>query len=240
MAPDLDPHGFAWLAKSLQALPTPVLTAQEVIDFAVQQLEADHAGIALIRRGGRLETIAATDPLVERADTLQSEFDEGPCRDNAWHGEALIVDDLCSDTRWPRWGPKTADLGIRSLLAVDFTNFKGRPAGAITLYWRRPRTFGSDDVAFVNIFARHASVALSTSLEIAGLNVALDGRKLIGQAQGILMERFGLDHARAFEVLRRYSQDHNLKLREVAENLVNTRELPTSQRANSTGRGRPN
>ena len=63
-------------------------------------------------------------------------------------------------------------------------------------------------------------------MELAGLNVALDGRKLIGQAQGILMERHGLEEARAFEVLRRYSQDHNLKLRQVAEYLVATRRLP--------------
>jgi AmiR/NasT family two-component response regulator len=62
----------------------------------------------------------------------------------------------------------------------------------------------------------------------AGLNTALDTRKLIGQAQGILMERYGLDEARAFEVLRRYSQDRNVKLREVAEHLIANRQLPSS------------
>jgi ANTAR domain len=74
---------------------------------------------------------------------------------------------------------------------------------------------------------RHAALALSSAINEAGLNVALDTRKLIGQAQGMLMERYGLDEPRAFEVLRRYSQTHHLKLRRVAVYLVSTRELPT-------------
>ena len=224
MAPDLDPHEFAELAKALHAAPTTDRTAEEVVGFAVQQMDADHAGIAVLHRRARLQTIAATDPVVREIDALQAEFQEGPYRED--HSEALIVADVRSDPRWPRWGPKAADLGVVSLLAVDFTNSGGRPAGFINLYWRQSRRFQPDDIAFANIFARHAALALSSSLEIAGLSLALDGRKLIGQAQGILMERYGLDDSRAFELLRRYSQDHNLKLREVAEHLVNTRKLP--------------
>jgi GAF domain-containing protein len=231
MAPDLDPREFAELAKALHAAPTTDRTAEEVVSFAVQQMDADHAGIALLQRRGRLETIAATDPVVGEVDGLQSEFREGPCLEHG--GEALLVADLESDRRWPLWGPKAAALGIASLLAVAFTTSDGRPAGSITLYWRRHRRFQPDDVAFATIFARHAAVALSSSLEIAGLSLALDGRKLIGQAQGILMERYGLDDARAFELLRRYSQDHNVKLRQIAEDLVSTRKLPTSPRVGS-------
>jgi GAF domain-containing protein len=229
VAPDLNAREFAELASALRSAPTPDRTAAQVVGFAVHQLEADYAGITLLRRGGRLETIAATDPLVEKLDALQSELGEGISRDPSWHGEALLAVDLGSDSRWPRWGSTAADLGIACLLAVEFTNGDIGRAGSINLYWRRPRCFGADDVAFANIFARHAAVALEHSLELAGLNVALDGRKLIGQAQGILMERHDLDEARAFEVLRRYSQDHNLKLRQVAEHLVATRRLPTER-----------
>jgi AmiR/NasT family two-component response regulator len=85
------------------------------------------------------------------------------------------------------------------------------------------------------IFARHAALALSGAMNEAELNVALDSRKLVGQAQGILMERYGLDEARAFAVLRRYSQDHNLKLRRVAEYLVSHRRLPMHERADEDG-----
>lgn len=229
MTSDLNPHKFAELAKALQSAPTPVQTAEQVISFAVHQLDADYGGIVSIHRGGRLETIAATDPLVQQIDTLQYELHEGPSRDISWDGEALFVADLRSDARWPCWASKAADLGIASLLAVKVCTHEGRPAGSINLYWCQPRVMQSDDAAFANIFARHAALALSSSLEIAELSVALDGRKLIGQAQGILMERYGLDEPHAFEVLRRYSQDHNLKLRKVAEYLVSTRKLPTDE-----------
>jgi ANTAR domain/GAF domain len=226
VAPDLNPHEFAELASALRTAPTPDRTAEQVIGYAVHQLEADHAGITLLRRGGRLETIAATDPLVEKLDALQSELGDGPSRDNSWHGQALLASNLCSGPRWPHWAPKAADLGVASLLAIEFTTRDDRRAGSINLYWHRPREFQADAVAFAYIFARHAAVALDASLEIHGLNVALDGRKLIGQAQGILMERHRLDDKQAFEVLRRYSQDHNLKLRQLAEYLVSTRRLP--------------
>jgi AmiR/NasT family two-component response regulator len=79
-----------------------------------------------------------------------------------------------------------------------------------------------------HVFAQHASVALATAKREEGLRVAIDTRHLIGQAQGILMERFGLTADKAFSVLRRYSQDHNVKLRDLAEELVNTRELPSA------------
>jgi len=226
VAPDLNPREFAELASALRTAPTPDRTAEQVIGYAVQQLEADHAGITLLRRGGRLETIAATDPLVMKLDALQYELGEGISRDNSWHGEALLAVDLAADLRWPHWAPKAVDLGVASLLAIEFTTRDDRRAGSINLYWHRPRAFQADDTAFAYIFARHTAVALEASLEIHGLNVALDGRKLIGQAQGILMERHGLDEKQAFEVLRRYSQDHNLKLRQVAEYLVSTRRLP--------------
>jgi len=122
--------------------------------------------------------------------------------------------------------PKPQSWAWRAYSRSSSPNADDGRAGSINLYWRRPRCFQADDVAFAYIFARHAAVALEHSLELAGLNVALDGRKLIGQAQGILMERHGLDEKQAFEVLRRYSQDHNLKLRQVAEYLVSTRQLP--------------
>lgn len=134
--------------------------------------------------------------------------------------------DLSTDERWPRWGPKVVELGVASALAAELTSSDGHRLGSINMYWRRARMVTSDDVAFANIFARHAAVALSASMEVANLHIALDSRKRIGQAQGIVMERFGLDEDHAFDVLRRYSQDNNVKLRELAEWVISTRELP--------------
>lgn len=217
---------FAQLAEALQAAPTPVRTAEAVVAYAQHQLDADYAGITLLRRGGRLETIAATDPVVEKLDGLQHELDEGPCRDSSWRGPTLAAHDLADEVRWPRWAPRAVSAGIVSVLATELSGADGRRIGALNLFWGQPRTFTGDDVAYAHIFTRHAALALATSLQVSGLNVALDSRKLIGQAQGILMERHRLDEAKAFAVLERYSQDHNLKLRQVAEHLVASRELP--------------
>ncbi len=106
---------------------------------------------------------------------------------------------------------------------------EGHRIGSINAYWTRPRDFTRDDIAFTAIFSRHATPALVHSWNIAGLNVALDTRRLIGQAQGVLMERYDHDEARAFEVLRRYSQDHNIKLHDVAAHLIATRQLPSKE-----------
>lgn len=96
----------------------------------------------------------------------------------------------------------------------------------MNLYASDPGRFDSDDLAVAHVLARHAAVALARSREQTSLWRAIDARKLIGQAQGILMERFDLDADRAFAVLRRYSQDNNLKLREVAQRLIDSRRLP--------------
>lgn len=222
---------FAQLAAAMHVAPTPAQTAEEAVAFARDQLGADRAGITLIRSRNRLQTVAPTDQIVVQVDLLQYELAQGPCRDTAWQGDTLVSPDIATDARWPLWGPKAAALGVASALSVELASNTGRRLGAVNLFWGEGRTFSRDDVSFAHVFARHAAVALSASLEEAQLNVALDGRKRIGQAQGILMERYNLDQDHAFEVLKRYSQDHNLKIREVAEQLITTRALPPRRRA---------
>jgi GAF domain-containing protein len=227
---EFDAQEFVELAEILQAAPTPTETAEGVVGYIRDQLDADHAGITLIRPRRRLESVAPTDDIVVQTDRLQYELDEGPCRDSSWHRETLMSSDLAEDARWPRWSRKVAELRIASVLAAELTTVDDRRIGAINVYWMHRRAFTADDAAVANLIARHAALALSTSFNEAQLNVALDTRKLIGQAQGILMERFGLDESRAFEVLRRYSQNHNVKLRGVAEHLISTRRLPDAGR----------
>jgi AmiR/NasT family two-component response regulator len=98
--------------------------------------------------------------------------------------------------------------------------------GSLNFYDPAPHHFSVSDRQVAHILARHAAIALDTARETENLWKAIDARKVIGQAQGILMERFGLDADRAFRVLSRYSQDNNIKLHRVAEQLVETRNLP--------------
>jgi GAF domain-containing protein len=223
---DHDALDFAELAATLQSAPTPTETAEDIVRYVKAQLDADQAAISIFRTRNKLETIAPTDPLAEQLDQLQSGLGEGPCYGDCWPGQTLTSSNLATDERWPTWAAKASALDINSMLATAMTTVDGRRIGCITTYWTRPRGFTQDDIAFMAIFARHAALALAASWNEAGLSTALDSRKLIGQAQGILMERHDLDADRAFEVLRRYSQDHNIKLRDVAAQLIETRQLP--------------
>ena len=227
MSAESDALAFAKVAQTLRAAETPLATAEEIVDYTCKQLDADYAGLTVLRSRSRLETVTSTDSLVERADRLQEELGEGPARDDSWRHQTVTSTDLAEDPRWPRWAAEVCALGVASVLACELTNVKDRRVGSINVYWNQRRPFTADDIAFANIFARHAALALAQSMDEAGLNVALDGRKLIGQAQGILMATYDLDQDQAFEVLRRYSQDRNIKLRDVAEEVVSTRKLPT-------------
>jgi len=226
---DFDAVAFAHLAEELHAAGDVVETAEQVTATALSVLDADLASITMIRREKRLETIAPTDPVAEELDRLQYELREGPCYDASWRGETLLSRDLRNDERWPQWAPKAAAQGISSMLAVELATAERR-VGALNLYFADPREFVPDDVAFASIFGRHASIAVSYKSENAGLLVALDSRKLIGQAQGILMERYDMSESQAFSVLMRYSQDNNIKLRDVAEELRTRRKLPEAPR----------
>jgi GAF domain-containing protein len=204
-----------------------VETADAVVALAMQTVECDFAGLTVFsgRSGNRkFRTLAPTDALVVEADELQYALREGPCVEAATEHDTFVSNDVASDPRWPSWGPRAAGLGIGSLLATRLAHAHGT-LGSLNLYSRSTREFTIDDRDFAQVFAAHATTALVAVRERHNLRVALDARTLIGQAQGILMERFGLDAPRAFSVLRRYSQTHNVKLREVAEEVVGSRAL---------------
>lgn len=204
-----------------------VETADAVVALAMQTVECDFAGLTVFSsRSGkrRFRTLAPSHPVVEHADELQYTLGEGPCVEAASEHETFVSNDVARDERWPAWGPRAASLGIGSLLATRLAQ-GDRTLGSLNLYSRTAREFSVDDRDFAHVFATHATAALLAVRERHNLRVALDARTLIGQAQGILMERFGLDAPRAFSVLRRYSQTHNVKLRQVAEEVVGSRAL---------------
>jgi GAF domain-containing protein len=217
---------FARLATELHERPGVEQTVEAVLQFALQAVGCTHAGVVLARRGGLSGTAAVTDPVVEQADQLQLERGEGPAVAAVMDGaDSVYVADTEIDQRWPAWSLKAAALGLRSMLALRL-HANGITLGVLELFHTEPAGFDTDDDAVAHILARHASIAVAVAREEAPLRQAIDARKLVGQAQGILMERFSVDADRAFAILRRYSQDNNVKLRDVAQRLIDTRELP--------------
>lgn len=222
----VDPREIAQLALDLHAQPTAQRTVALIATSVRDVLGASEASIVLVHARDRVETAAATSDQVGRAHALEIELDEGPCRELARGGrEGLIVADLAADDRWPRWAAAVLDSGLRSVVCVPLETATRRH-GALTVYAPTPDAFDAEDLAIATIFARHASVALAAAQESDGLHRAMDGRKVIGIAMGRLMERHGIDADRAFEVLRRYSQAHNIKLRVVAHAVAEGGQLP--------------
>lgn len=216
---------FADLADELGSDHDPPLTFQRVVDRALSTIPgADHVGLHLRRRRQRAESVASTDQVAADADTLQEVLDEGPCVDAAFEDENFVVHDLRTDERWPQWASRVADLGVRSSFSIRLTAHD-QTIGALNLYSDQPGAFdGDQDVAL--IFASHAATAMSTSRLVSGLRNALDSRHTIGIAQGVLAVRYDITYERAFQVLHRYSNDHNLKLRDLAEQVIEHRGLP--------------
>lgn len=176
------------------------------------------ASVSMRRSDGRLESYAMTGQTIALLDQRQSELREGPCYDTLAAASSVVSEDLLADQRYPRFGPVAAAHGIRALAGVRlFEN--AQTVGALNLYSREVGAF-EDLGVLTRLFSSQAAVALAYSLEIEGLHEAMRSRALIGQAVGIVMERYQLSDQQAFAFLTRLSQHGNVKLRRVAEELI--------------------
>lgn len=224
----MDADEMAEMALGLYDEPGPVETVERVCDYALKAIDCDYAGVIFLhRKKGAIETIAATDPLIEKLDQIQMEIGQGPDIEALNNRLSVIVSDTQLERRWPQWAEMVASAGIRSLLNIRL-HTSDETLGTLNLYSREPDKFDTDDQAAAHIIARHAAVAIAAARKEENLWRAVDARNLIGQAQGILMERFNLDADKAFQVLVRYSQHNNVKLHDVARNVVETRTMPGS------------
>jgi GAF domain-containing protein len=218
---------YAELAVELHDSSTVEGTVEAVVRFALQALNCSHAGVALAARGHRPKVAAVTDPVVEEVYQLQITAGYGPLMSALNDQTAVLIRDTRHDRRWPEWAATVAALRVRSVLDVPLaTRRESRTVGVLGLYSDQPDAFSADDQAVAHVLARHASVAVATARNEENMAQAADARKLVGQATGILMERFDVDADRGFAILRRYSQDTNMKLRDVALELIRTRKLP--------------
>lgn len=220
---------FAQVAEDLLADPGK-LTFDRVVHRAVEVVPpADHSGITLRQRRGRAETVAATGDVVLDVDAAQYALGEGPCLDAAFESGSCVVDDLRTDGRWPRWSQVATEHGVHAALAIRL-HADGTTLGALNLYAGRAGAFDQDSVDTALIFATHAAEALSKARLVGNLEAALESRHVIGMAQGVLAVRYDVSYESAFTVLQRYSNDNNIKLRDVARSVLETRELPGASR----------
>lgn len=216
---------FAALATAMHDEPSVAETLESVLTSARYAVACRHAGVMLVHGGNRLEVAAVTEPLLEQVDRIQVESGQGPDLEALAQDRPVLVADTHLESRWPRWAEIVRTLGVRSLLAVPLAT-DVTTVGTLNLYDPEPNRFDRDDVAIARIFARHAAVALASARNLENVWLAVDARKIVGQAQGILMERYGLAADQALSVLMRYSRDTNTKLRCVAETVIHNRVIP--------------
>lgn len=230
MAVDPSDGELADVASRMSRLLLARQTVQTVLGLLTSLIQetlpgTTAAGVTLIDAAGR-RTTAASDPVAERADSLQYELDEGPCL-TAWRDRRPVrIDDLDQDRRWPRWGPAAAALGIRSVLSTPMLAGP-ETLGAIKAYSTRPDRYGVREIGVLGLFAEQAAVLLTEVRSGEAIErstgqfaAALRDRDILGQAKGVLLARGSADGDAAYAALLQAARRSDLPVLEVARRLL--------------------
>lgn len=205
--------------------PDVARTVDTVLGSARAFTPAAEVGIFRVQDSCRVEIAGTSGPRARRADELQLQYGEGPCLQAALSRDVFLLADTRYDDRWPRLSPAVAELGWRSVLSLPLV-MSDVPLGALNLYSSTAASFGDEEVEWAQVFARHASIALGLRIAEEGLQQAMADQHVLGQAKGIVMERYGIDRDRAQEVLERQAEMSGRSLGDVARTVLHTRRLP--------------
>ena len=214
---------MAALARTLSAPRTVDERLRAITASVVDLMPAETcAGILLVSKGTTFETVAPTSPLLRKLDSVQKELGQGPCVAAAIKNLVVRSDDLRTETRWPQFAAAAVDSGIFS--SISFQLFTAREKmGALNLFAFEPNAFGPEEEATAEVLAAHAALALTAARTEEQLRSAISSRDIIGQAKGMLMERFGINAIEAFELLTKLSQETNVRLNAVAQQVIERR-----------------
>jgi GAF domain-containing protein len=214
------------MAELARASAAPRSVEEVLSDVTAAAMElipgADTAGVLLIGNGGKWESVANTSDLPYRLDELQMLFNEGPCVEAALDELIVRTDDFRADERWPQYSPAVVEIGVLSGLSFKLYT-ADRTAGALNLFSFKVNAFNAEDETIGVVLAAHAAAAILASRHGEQLQSAISTRDRIGQAKGIIMERFGVNDVKAFEMLRKLSQDSNTPLIDIAQRVIDTR-----------------
>jgi GAF domain-containing protein len=196
-------------------------TLSQITAAAVEILPGvTFASITVLHADGTLETAAPTAEIITVLDAAQYRLRQGPCYEAATETVHVTSPNLAADERFPDYAAIAVAAGVRAQAAVRLFD-TGKSRGALNLY--SPNVGAFEDLSMLNhLFAHQAAAVIGYATEIQNLREALNTRATIGQAIGILMERYKLDAQRAFAFLTRLSQQRNVKLRQLAEEVNET------------------
>lgn len=182
------------------------------------------AAVVTVDRDGVLQSPVGVGGDIGRfVMQAQNSTNQGPCLDALRDGKQVVTGDLDVDVRWPLFGARVKEIGVRVMICTPM-EAAGRRLGALTLISRTTEFAAQEDDVSVmaTVFAAHAAVALAGARQVQDMNAALTHRDVIGQAKGILMERFKVTPDVAFAMLVRTSSITNVKLQLVCDRLCQT------------------
>jgi transcriptional regulator with GAF, ATPase, and Fis domain len=188
----------------------------------------DHASL-LVRRDGRYVTVGASDSIAHHIDDMERLAGDGPCVDAIEEETPQIETDLTNPTQWPNLAARmVAETPVRGAMGFRILVDK-RKTGALNLFSDKANVFDNEAAGQAIVLASFASVAINAVAQgedVSTLRRGLLSNREIGKAVGMLMMLHGVDEQEAFDVLRRYSQDLNVKLADVARSVIENRGKP--------------
>jgi transcriptional regulator with GAF, ATPase, and Fis domain len=218
-------HQLSELARNLQAEDDVDAILDEVVRAAVRLVPGTDEGSISVVTGRRdITSQSPSSELPEQVDAVQGEVGQGPCLDAVYEQETVRVPDMQHEQRWPEFARRAYELGAGSMLSFQLY-VQGDNLGALNLYARRANAFDDESENVGLMFASHAAVAFADAQKLEQVQAGIATRDLIGQAKGILMERYDIDAHRAFTLLARISQQRQRKIRDLAEELTRSRRL---------------
>ncbi|MCZ4553121.1 GAF and ANTAR domain-containing protein [Gordonia rubripertincta] len=224
-----DTHVFKVLAdhaRSMHAktrLGSDALLA-EITGSAVQLIDgAVSAGITVTKKRKVVDTLAPTDDDAREFDLIQQQAGQGPCLDAAWQHRTVRVPNLLNDGRWPALAAEIRDRSpIRASVSYElFTHTEGM--GALNVYATKAHAITDSEVEKGYALAAHAALVFDAARKYDQFQSALASRDIIGQAKGMIMERFNIGADAAFELLTKLSQDSNVTVAEISRQLAGSK-----------------
>ena len=197
-------------------------------DRCVEVFDVAAAGLMLASPGGgNLRVVASSSDAMRMLELFELQAEEGPCPDCYRTGEAVVNQDLATvDGRWPRFAPRAIEAGFRSVHALPM-RLRGVTIGALNLFRASGGALDEHDVVAAQALADVATIAIlqqRAALEAKAVNEqlsqALNTRVVIEQAKGVLAERANLDMGQSFSRLRGHARNHNLRLVDLAQGVI--------------------
>jgi GAF domain-containing protein len=223
------------LAETFVELADTLVADFDIVDFlhtlanrSADLFEAAEAGVMLGDQRGGLKVMASSSERARLLELFELQNEQGPCLDSFRSGEPTDSEDILVEQRWPLFTAAANDAGFRSVHSFPL-RFRSEIIGALNLFRTEPGLLQKEDLLAAQAMADIATISILQERALREAKVladqlqrALNSRVIIEQAKGVLAERAQIKLDDAFNMLRTYARNHNLRLHDVATAVVSS------------------